>query len=82
MFHVLYEFYKNSAFHLFFISSLVFIFLNVIENYIHYNIGRNRNSKFIELSSPSKKDWIKITVIMLIFAVLQGAFTYLFNKYV
>jgi len=59
------------------VSFLVFIFLNVIENYVHYNIGRHRESESIQLSSPSKNDWLKIIVVMTVFAFLQGGFTYL-----
>ena len=61
------------------VSFCVFIFLNLIENYIHYNIGRNRDAEFIELSPPSKRDWIKIFIIMIIFASLQGLFTILLD---
>ena len=81
MFHLLYKLYKNKAFHLFILSVLIFIFLNMVENYIHYNIGRNRDSEKIVLSMPSHKDWIRIIYIMLIFAFLQGGFTYYLNKY-
>lgn len=81
MFHLLYKLYKNKAFHLFILSALIFIFLNIVENYIHYNIGRNRDTDHIVLSTPSKKDWIKIIYIMLIFAFLQGGCTYYLSRY-
>lgn len=72
-------FVKNKSFHLFFISFLIYIFLNLIENFIHYNIGRHSNKKNIELSSPTKLDLTKIIIVMIIFAFLQGFFTYLLN---
>lgn len=72
-------FVKNKSFHLFFISFLIYLFLNLIENYIHYNIGRHSNEKNINLSPPTKSDWIKIIIVMIIFAFLQGFFTYLLN---
>ncbi len=67
-----------------FMSSFVaFIILNIIENYIHYNIGRNREKEeFISLSMPTRKDWMKIVIIMIIFAILQGAFTMFLSKFI
>jgi hypothetical protein len=67
-----------------FMSSFVaFIILNIIENYIHYNIGRNRNKEeFIALSMPTKKDWTKIIIIMIVFAILQGVFTMFLSKFI
>lgn len=61
------------------ISFLVFIFLNLIENLIHYNIGILRNKKLDNpLVLPTTVDWFRIITIMLIFACLQGIFVYLF----
>ena len=75
-------FVKNKSFHLFFISFLIYIFLNLIENYIHYNIGRNRESNYIiEFSNPSALDWSKIAVVMVVFALLQGILTILIEGY-
>ena len=67
-----------------FISSFVaFLILNVIENVIHYNIGRNHDDvEFIKLSTPSKKDWYKIIYIMILFAILQGVFTLFLSKFI
>ena len=65
--------------HIFLISFFVFICINLIENLLHYNIGRNTD-KDIKLQSPTKKDWIRIVVVMLIFAMLQGSLTYYFDK--
>jgi hypothetical protein len=68
---------------IFMASFIAFIILNIIENYIHYNIGRNRDKEeFISLSTPSKKDWIKIVVIMIIFAILQATFTMFLSKFI
>jgi hypothetical protein len=63
------------------ISFFVYIFVNLFENIIHYNIGRFSN-KETKLELPSKKDFIKIIVVMLIFALIQGLLTSYFNKYV
>lgn len=74
--YLFYKHIKNKTIHIFVISFLVYIFVNIFENYIHYNIGRNHNEEYIKLSSPSKMDWIKIVVIMIIFASIQGIMTY------
>ncbi len=68
---------------IFMASFVAFIILNIIENYIHYNIGRNREKEeFISLSMPTKKDWTKIVIIMIVFAILQGAFTMFLSKFI
>ena len=65
--------------HLIIVSFIVYIVVNLFENLIHYNIGKfsNRETK-IEL--PTKKDWLKIIIVMCVFALLQGYLTYFFNK--
>ncbi len=68
---------------IFMASFVAFIILNIIENYIHYNIGRNREKEeFISLSMPTKKDWTKIVIIMIVFAILQGGFTMFLSKFI
>ena len=73
------RFYETKKFHIFVVSFFVFVVLNVVENYVHYNIGRHRETESIQLSAPSKKDWIRILVVMTVFAFLQGGFTYLLD---
>jgi len=76
MFGILYKLYhKKGAFHIFLISFIVFAILNIIENVIHYNIGKTSNGNRLEITNPSKKDWKKIIITMFIFALLQGALT-------
>ena len=72
--------YKSSNYKIFISAVVVFIILNIIENYIHYNIGRHHDSK-LEFKNPSFSDWIKIIITMIIFALLQGFFTLLLDKY-
>ena len=75
MFDILYKLYhKKDAIHIFLISFIAFAILNIIENVIHYNIGKTSNEK-LEITNPSKKDWKKILITMFIFALLQGALT-------
>lgn len=78
MFHLLYnEYFNKNTRHIFVISVIVFVVLNIIENVIHYNIGRQHGVSVAEIKAyaPSEGDWIKIVVIMAIFAILQGLFT-------
>jgi hypothetical protein len=58
---------------IFIISMAVYIVINLVENTIHYNIGRNfeieniRDTKFI---TPSSVDITRIISVMAVFAVL------------
>ena len=72
---------SGASLHIIAISFFVYIFVNLFENIIHYNIGRFSN-KETKLEIPTKKDFIKIVVVMFIFALLQGLLTSYFNKYV
>ena len=72
---------SGASFHIIAVSFFVYIFVNFFENVIHYNIGRFSN-KETKLKLPSKTDFIKIVVIMCVFALLQGLLTNYFNKYV
>ena len=65
--------------HLVIVSFLVFIVLNIIENYIHYNNGRNHDHQFAEFSIPSTSDCTKMIIIMLCFGILQASFTYMLD---
>jgi hypothetical protein len=72
--------YKSSNYKIFISAVVVFIILNIIENYIHYNIGRHHDSQ-LEFKNPSFSDWMKIIITMIIFAILQGFFTLVLDKY-
>jgi hypothetical protein len=75
MFGTLFKLYhKKGAFHIFLISFIAFAFLNIVENIIHYNIGKMSNKKLV-ITNPSNEDWKKIIITMFIFALLQGALT-------
>lgn len=64
--------------HLFLVSFLVFIVLNVVENVYHYSIGRLSDKKNVEWVMPSKLDWVRIVIVMVIFGILQAFFMCLF----
>ena len=70
---------SGTSIHLIVVSFCVYIFVNLFENLIHYNIGRfsNRETQ-IELPTPS--DLVKIIVVMIVFALLQGLLTYWFQR--
>ena len=70
---------SGAKIHLIAISFFVYLFVNLFENLIHYNIGRF-SDKETKLELPSKKDWIKIVAVMCVFAFLQGMFTYYFTS--
>jgi hypothetical protein len=76
-----YIMYSGASLHIIAISFFVYIFVNLFENTIHYNIGRFSN-KETRLELPTKKDFIKIVVVMCIFALLQGLLTNYFNNFV
>ena len=56
--------------------------MNLFENMIHYNIGRFSNKEINKVELPSNKEFLKIVVVMCVFALLQGLLTSYFNKYV
>ena len=81
-FRKLRHYYHGKECHIFIISFLVYVVINMFENYIHYNIGRNHESGYqIEFSNPSPLDWSKIATVMLIFALLQGIFTITIERF-
>jgi hypothetical protein len=64
--------------HIFIISMVVYIVINLVENTIHYNIGRNFDIQHlhdIKFISPSHTDFTRIGSVMAVFAMLQGLFT-------
>jgi hypothetical protein len=71
---------SGASFHILVISFFVYIFVNLFENMIHYNIGKYSN-KETKLELPSKQDFIKIVFVMTVFAFLQGVLTAYFKQY-
>lgn len=58
------------------ISMIIFGILNLIENLIHYNIGRSYNSGVeFTFNMPSFNDFLKIIGVMIIFGLTQGLLT-------
>jgi hypothetical protein len=72
--------FNSSNIHVVYASFIAYIFVNLFENLIHYNIGRFSN-KDIKFVVPTKKDWLKIILVMVIFAIIQGLLTILLDKF-
>lgn len=73
----MYNFSKSSI-HLIIVSFVIYLFVNLFENIIHYNIGKFSDHE-TKIDIPTRKDWFKIIIVMCIFALIQGILTYLFN---
>lgn len=79
------KYFNPGTIHVFVFSFFIFIVLNVIENVIHYNIGKFHNGKNggvmtgYHFTNPSRNDWVRIIVIMIVFAFLQGVFASYFS---
>ena len=71
---------SGAKLHIIAISFFVYIFVNFFENMIHYNIGRFSN-KETKLTLPTRKDFIKIVLVMCLFALIQGLLTSYFIRW-
>lgn len=69
---------SKSSIHLIIISFTIYLFVNLFENVIHYNIGKFSDNE-TKIDIPTRKDWFKIIIVMCIFALIQGVLTYVFN---
>jgi hypothetical protein len=63
---------KNSSSRIMIVSFFVYIFVNLFENLIHYEIGKFSISKDL---IPTQRDWTKIIGVMIVFAGIQGLLT-------
>lgn len=61
--------------HLFLVSFVVFLILNLVENILHYSIGRDREKPQLRFEWPDKRDFIRILIVMFIFGLLQAGAT-------
>ena len=64
--------------HLIAVSFIIYLFVNLFENVIHYNIGKFSDHE-TKIDIPTRKDWFKIIIVMCTFALIQGLLTYVFN---
>lgn len=74
--------FSNGDWKIFIASFIAFILLNTIENILHYNIGRttDKDTVFV-FQNPTRKDWMRIVVVMIIFAILQALLTIAIERY-
>lgn len=66
------------------VSVIVFVFLNVIENLVHYTIGRNADEAdkaitHLKLKPPSKTDLLRIALTTVLFGIAQFVLTCMFT---
>ena len=66
--------YHYHSIHILIISVIIFVIINIIENVIHYNIGKY-SDKEVKIDNPTTNDWSKIIFVMIVFALLQGSLT-------
>ena len=77
----MYHLFRNSGSKVLFVSFFVYLFVNLFENMFHYNIGKysNREIDFTKDLIPTNRDWTKIVIVMVIFALIQGLMTCFFT---
>ena len=68
----------KKEFRIILISATIYVCINMFENLIYYSIGRH-SDKDIQLEMPTPSDFIKIILITLSFALLQGVLTFELN---
>lgn len=56
----------------FVVSFVVFLFLNVFENYLNFLIGKGST----KLEAPTRREAFRMAVVLVLFAILQGVLTY------
>ena len=60
-----------------FVSFFIYVVLNLVENIIHYNIGKHKDKQSIHIQLPDFDDFPRIIFVMFFFASLQGILTFL-----
>ena len=75
----MYHLFKDSSTRIVIVSFFVYLFVNLFENLIHYNIGKFSNEE-THFDIPSNKDWVKIVGVMILFALIQGLLTCFFTN--
>lgn len=74
------SFCRSKSFYIFLFSAISFFVLNLIEDLIHFNIGRNYNLEY-KVYFPVNSEWYYVISVMIIFSILQGIVTYYFDNY-
>jgi hypothetical protein len=78
MYHLLH----GSSVRIMMVSFFVYLFVNLFENLFHYNIGKfsNREIDFSKNLIPTNRDWVKIIMVMVTFALIHGLLTCFFRE--
>jgi len=72
--YLLYKHVKDKKFHHIIKAFFIFIALDLLENIVHFNIGRNSSIDTFQFSLPTIRDFIKIIIVIIIFGLLEGGF--------
>ena len=79
----MYHLFKNSSTRIIIVSFFVYLFVNLFENVIHYDIGKFSNREInneVKDFMPNSRDWKKIIGVMIVFAGIQGLLTCYFSE--
>jgi len=79
----MYHLFKNSSTRIVFVSFFVYLFVNLFENIIHYDIGKfsdRESNAEVKDFMPTNRDWTKIIGVMIVFAGIQGLLTCYFSE--
>ena len=60
------------------ISATIYLVINLFENLFYYSIGRH-SDRAIKLEIPTTYDFIRIIIVTIFFALLQGILTFKFE---
>ena len=70
--YLLYHHIKKKHIFIFLLTTILWISLILLENFIHYNVAKNGDNKNFIVLFPSSREWVKIIVIITIFLFLRG----------
>lgn len=67
--------HRISVKHVFWVSFVVFLVLNSVENLLHYSIGRTPQESRLAFIPPNGIDLFRIVAIMVLFGSIQAYLT-------
>ena len=66
-----------------YVSTMIFVIMNIIENLVYYNIGKHTNEHSIlkwSLDLPGRDDMMKIAAAIIVFSIIHVSLSCLFVK--
>lgn len=66
--------------YVFAISFIVFLIVDIIEDYSHYLVGINSESDNIKIIVPVKKDLFRMIIIIIAAAIINASLNYILIK--